>query len=228
MKLDYKEVLKESYECFKRNIKLILIAVGVEYIIWFSFKVIQVIGENALKNPNTTSSQSVTYFMASLGIVIVGVFVSYFINPLLIIAIVNREYTAPAPFSTLVTYIFKSYPYLIGTVILTSMVNIGGYLLLIIPGIIFSCMFSQAYYLTLIDGLSPIQALKQSKLLTRFNKMRIYNTYFLISIMSIVFIPLSIFKVPDYITQIFVYILSGYMVVLGYTIFKKLISFQVA
>lgn len=228
MKLEYQEILKETYECCKRNIKLILIAVGAEYIIWLSFKIIQAIGETALKNPNAMALlQSKAYFFASIGIIVVGLIFSYFINPLMIIAVVNHEHTDPAPFSKLVSYILRSYPYLIGTVILTSLINIGGYLLLIVPGIILSCMFSQAYYLTLIDGLSPIQALKQSKILTKHNKVKIYNIYFLVNVISgVIFLPAYFLKIPDYLLQIFVYFFSSYSMVVGYIIFKKLKSFQ--
>ncbi|PIY69271.1 hypothetical protein COY90_01545 [Candidatus Roizmanbacteria bacterium CG_4_10_14_0_8_um_filter_39_9] len=233
MKLQYRETIREACECFQRNIKLVLIAVGVEYIASFAFKALQTYGENATKIPNTvTLPFAQPYFILSLIVSIVsivGVIAVALVQPLLIISVVNSEHNTSASFSTMVSYILRSAGRIVGTTILVGLVVVGGYLLLIVPGIIFSLMYSQAYYLSLIDGLGPMESLKQSKILTKFNKKKIFNIYFLVGVLSLViYMPLAFLKIPSYITNLFEYAWGGYMMILNYTIFKKLKSFQQA
>lgn len=228
MKLQYRETTREAFECLQRNMRIVFIAVGVEYIASFALKTLQTIGETSVKNPHqVTLPFAQTYFIISAIVSIVCVITIAFIQPFLVISVVNNEHNTSASFSTIISYILRSAGRIVGTTILVGLVVGGGYVLLIVPGIIFSLMYSQAYYLTLIDGLGPVAALKQSKVLTKYNKKKIFNIYFLVGVLSlVVYMPLALLKIPSYITNLFEYAWGAYVMILNYTIFKKLKSFQ--
>lgn len=50
--------------------------------------------------------------------------------------------------------------------LITSLIVISGFILLIIPGLIFSVWFAFAYYAVIIDNKKPVESLKESKTLT--------------------------------------------------------------
>ncbi len=64
----------------------------------------------------------------------------------------------------------KYYWIYLATTILMSLIVVGGMILLIIPGIIFALMFQFATYLVVDRGLTPLEALKQSKRITDGHK----------------------------------------------------------
>ena len=102
-----------------------------------------------------------------------------------------------APFSDLFSGGRWLVPLLGGTILYFLMV-VGGFILLIIPGIIVALMFSQFYYLIIDRNLGVIDALKTSRLITSGNKM----TLFLI---GLVMIPIAIIAaLPCLIGLIFV------------------------
>lgn len=228
MKLQYRETIREAFECFQKNMRIVFIAVGVQYIASFAFRELQTIGETSVKNPHqVTLPFAQAYFIISVLVSIIGIVAIAFVQPLFIISVVNNEHQTSASFSKMVSYVLRSVGRLFGTTFLVGLIVGGGYLLLIIPGVILSLMYSQAYYLTLIDGLGPIDALKQSKILTKYNKKKIFNIYFLVGVLSlVVYLPLAFLKIPSYITNLFEYAWGAYMMILNYIIFKKLKSFQ--
>ncbi len=52
---------------------------------------------------------------------------------------------------------------MVGVSILTSLIVMGGILLLIIPGIIFSVWYGMSRYIVVTEGLSPVESLKRSR-----------------------------------------------------------------
>ena len=62
-----------------------------------------------------------------------------------------------------------------GTMILYSLIIFGGFLLLVIPGIIWSVKFSLSYYFVIDKGLSPIEALKASARTTTGVKWELFG-----------------------------------------------------
>jgi uncharacterized membrane protein len=73
--------------------------------------------------------------------------------------------------------LFSSYPlffkFLIGSIIY-GLIVIGGLILLIIPGIIWSIQFQFFAYLILDKGISPIEALKKSSKITKGTKWDLF------------------------------------------------------
>lgn len=72
---------------------------------------------------------------------------------------------------------FRSYIDYLFASILYSLICAGGFLLLIIPGIIWSIQFSQFGYLIIDKGLNPIEALKKSSQITRGAKFALFKFY---------------------------------------------------
>ena len=82
-------------------------------------------------------------------------------------------------YADLFTHIPSFLNYFLGS-LLVSAICIVGFILLIIPGVIWSLQFSQATYLILDQGLDPIAALKKSSAITKGAKMNLLGFYGLI------------------------------------------------
>ena len=84
--------------------------------------------------------------------------------------------------------LFSAYPlflkYLIGS-ILYALIILGGLILLIIPGIIWSIQFQFFGYLIVDKGLGPIEALKESARITKGNKWNLFLFGILLGLIKI-------------------------------------------
>ena len=73
---------------------------------------------------------------------------------------------------------------MLGTMILTMLAVYGGFLLLVVPGIIFACMFAVTAPVCALEPLGPVESMKRSSALTKGSRWRILGVYVLF------FIPL--------------------------------------
>lgn len=77
----------------------------------------------------------------------------------------------------------QAVPYIVPGVLIslvTFSISLGGYLLLIIPGVIFSIMFSQSFNYVVLEKKSIGESLRLSRQLTKGNKYAIFRTYWLL------------------------------------------------
>jgi len=72
-------------------------------------------------------------------------------------------------FRLYIDYLFAS--------VLYSLICLGGLLLLIVPGVIWSIQFGQFGYLIIDKGLNPIEALKKSSQITKGAKFALFKFY---------------------------------------------------
>ncbi|MDB5244983.1 MAG: hypothetical protein JWN90_88 [Parcubacteria group bacterium] len=72
--------------------------------------------------------------------------------------------------------LWHPYPYVkfVGTSLLLGLVVLVGFILVIVPGIIFGVMFGFSLYLVIEEDLNPIEAFKKSALLTKGNRMPLF------------------------------------------------------
>lgn len=73
----------------------------------------------------------------------------------------------------------------IGTTILYVIAVFGGFLLLIVPGVIAAIAFMFALYLVVDKGLGPIEALKESARITKGNRLRLFALLGAITLVSL-------------------------------------------
>lgn len=71
-----------------------------------------------------------------------------------------------------------------GTAILYGLIILGGFILLIIPGIIWSVKFSLCFYFVIDKGLGPVQALKASSRTTMGVKWQLFGFGILCSLIN--------------------------------------------
>jgi hypothetical protein len=80
----------------------------------------------------------------------------------------------------------KVLPKVLLVTLLYSIVVGFGYVLLVVPGIIFSLMFAVSVPVAVVEGLRPVDALQRSNELTKGNKGLIFITYFLWGLLVLV------------------------------------------
>ncbi len=120
-----------------------------------------------------------------------------------------------------------------GTSLLSGLAILGGFILFIIPGIIFGLWFSQSPYIVIEEGLSGSAALKRSKYYIKGRVGQVFGKFFYIGIVTIALyiglgIVLAIFgsltniKYDDlsWISSIFSLIWTPLITVYSYQIYK--------
>lgn len=75
--------------------------------------------------------------------------------------------------------------YVVGTV-LYSLIALAGFILLIVPGVIWSIKYHYYAYLIVEKNMKPIEALKESGRITMGNKWKILGFFFVIGLMNFV------------------------------------------
>lgn len=84
----------------------------------------------------------------------------------------------------LFTNIHLLIPYLLGGLCYGAAI-VGGFILFIIPGLIFMIMFQLYLYLIVDQGLGPIESLKRSRVLTKGSRMRLAGFAFIALLVNI-------------------------------------------
>lgn len=184
--INYEAVIRDSFSLFSRYFLFILIAIilefGVFYGITFSTGYL-----SAFLAHDFFSSH---FFLAILINLALGTFdfiFGSFINATLVIHMLNKENQTQARLSQVVLYTLKRLVPEIFTLILMNIVTALGMILLIIPGIIFLIMYSQAPYFALIEGMGPVQSLKASAQLTKGSRMKIFILLLVIGVFYMAF-----------------------------------------
>jgi len=93
-------------------------------------------------------------------------------------------YDEKADFSDLVKHSRHFFRYL-GAAILYGLIVIGGFILLIIPGIMWAIQFQFAYYFVVDKDMGPIEALKASSKLTRGSRWDIFGFDIMVILVSV-------------------------------------------
>ena len=97
----------------------------------------------------------------------------------LVYAVVDVQRTGGASAGECLARGLKVLPKVFLVSVLTTIVTFPGYLLLIVPGVILSLMFSVSVPTAVIEGVGPLDAMKRSYELTKGNKGLIFITFFL-------------------------------------------------
>jgi hypothetical protein len=97
----------------------------------------------------------------------------------LVYAVVDLQRAGRASAGECLSRGLKALPKLFLVTMLYTLVTVAGYVMLIVPGVIFSLMFSVCVPVALVEGRGPVAALKRSYALTQGYKGLIFATYFL-------------------------------------------------
>lgn len=217
MNLDFKTVFFKSNILIKANIKEIIILSLINTVFVFLTTKITLLIEQIKDFPTILLA-----FLAAISPLLFLVF-----HLLILFIIINKESGLGASYLKMIQYIFTRLIAVTITGILNWIIVFFGSLLLFVPGFIWFFMYSQAYFFALIDGLSPFQALRTSKIATNTSKRKLFNLYFLFgSIYGVpvllLFILLKLLKLPDIILTYIQVFFSYLLLINNYVIWKIL------
>ena len=217
MNLDFKPIFSQSILIIKENIREIVILSFIStYFVFQTTKMAQLI-EQINNIP--------TILLALLAVISPLLFLIFHL--LLLFIIINKEVGLNEPYLKMIQYIFTRLISISVTGILNWLIVLFGYFLFIIPGIIWSFTYSQAYLFSLIDGMGPIKALKTSKISTNKNKRKLFNLYFLFGLIYglpelFLSILVKLLNLPN-IVLIFMQVFTSYLLLVNnYVIWKIL------
>lgn len=97
----------------------------------------------------------------------------------LVYAVVDVQRAGSAAAGACLARGLKALPNVFLVSLLYGLITLAGYVMLIVPGVIFSLMFAVCVPAAIVEGLGPVDALKRSHELTKGNKGLIFITFFL-------------------------------------------------
>ncbi len=111
--------------------------------------------------------------------------------------------------------------------LLVGIITFLGFLLFIIPGIIFTIWFSLATYVLVAEGLTGTKALSRSKQLVSGNWWRVFWRFLvIITVGAIIFLPLifieKLANIPDIASTIFLFLFMLFSAIYGFLIYEDL------
>lgn len=219
MDLSFKSVFSQSNAALKLHIKEIVVLTVINTGLVFLFSKLSYFIEQ-IKNIPTAL---LAFFVAFSPIFIAILFL------LLPIIILNKESGQNTSYQKMIHYVITRLIPLMGTNILYGLIVFGGYLLFIVPGLVWYYSYGQASFFALIDGTGPIQSLKLSRIATKKSKRKIFNLIALIGIvygipLALVTIILTVFKIPEFLfLNMFIETFATYLFsVSSYVIWKTL------
>ena len=146
--------------------------------------------------PNATMDEVLRFLV----LMIPSFIVSLFYSVAVIKFVAEPGLTPVAAYQAALPYIFRY----VGLAILLTIILLGGYILLIIPGIIFSVWFAFAYLVLITEDTGVTEALKKSRNYVRGRWWGVFGRLVALILISLVFvlglavllIPLTIFANP--------------------------------
>jgi len=184
--LDFGDVFRRTWEVFKTHWAMGVVATLIsEALIWTSLAatagVIVVVAV-------ATESPEIAIPLGAVGVIAWIAFATWIhIGRLLFFLELARGREAP------LTELFSGGPHflpMLGVMIVVGLIVLGGYCLLIVPGVIFALMYSQSYYLVLDRGLGLGESLSTSDRLTFGNKATIFLVY-LVTGIAVIYLVLT-------------------------------------
>lgn len=122
-------------------------------------------------------------------VLVVNLLILFLIQTAMTYIAVRLSDNQPAPLGEALQLGVRRYLPMLGTTILILLAIYGGIILLIVPGIIFSLMFSVAVPVCAVEALGPVASMKRSAALTKYTRWRILGIYVLF------FVPLIVISV---------------------------------
>ncbi len=105
--------------------------------------------------------------------------------------------------------------------ILTSLVTMAGFLLLVVPGIIFAVWFSLAPYVLVSEGLKGKKALSRSRQLVKGNWGKVFWRLFIITAISLI-ISISLSFITNVANLIIPLFLTPFVIVYTYLLYENI------
>ena len=182
------DLVKNSYELYKKNAQLFLIYV---ILVFIPSAAVSLLGRviASVFNLQTYSLLAILYAIVFFVLGIVAYFLSLWFS-IAFIKVIAAKYEGKAAQKTQ-DEIASTKQFIIPAVIaslLAGLAILGGFILLIIPGIIFSVWFAFALYAVVLDGQKDIGALRFSKKLV---KGRWWGTLWRFILPALIYIVLS-------------------------------------
>lgn len=217
MNLSFKSIYSQSVLIIKNNIREIIILSFLSTFFVFQTSRMSQLIEKISNVP--------TVLLALLAVISPLLFL--ILHLLILFIVINKELGLDSSYLKMIQYIFTRLIAISVTGILMWLIVFFGYLLLIIPGIIWFFTYYQAHFFSLIDGMGPIQALKMSKIATYKNKRKLFNLYYLFGF--IIGLPLFILSIlskllhlPDIVLMFMQVFFSYLLLINNYVIWKTL------
>jgi len=134
----------------------------------------------------TGGAGAVGFGLGSVLLWLVSIVAAALLSGSLVYAVVDLQRAGGSSAGECLARGLKSLPKVFAVSLLQSIVTWVGFILLIVPGVIFSLMSAVCVPAAVVEGLGPVEALKRSYELTKGYKGLIFITYFLWGLLIIV------------------------------------------
>jgi hypothetical protein len=148
------DLIKKSWDLYIKNFQKFIVPIGVMLIPIILIQLTGLLGDPA---------KNITLLIVIFVLAAAAIFVDLWAG-IALIQIINNTYTnKPFELKAIFNTAFKKVPAYFAVGILSGIIIVLGFILLIIPGIIFSIWYSYAGYINILEEKKGMDALKASK-----------------------------------------------------------------
>ena len=172
------EIVDAAFQLYRRHALVYIMVTALAYAPWL---VLNLILFRSISTPGTTPN----FGFGRLAFVWFGNFITFTLMSGVLTKLVADAYLngEPGRIEDAVRVVLPRVPALIGSAIGKLLLITLGFMLLIVPGIIFSLMFVATTAVIVLEGKGVIEAFGRSAQLTRNQKMHVFGTYLLIFVL---------------------------------------------
>lgn len=177
------------------------------------------------------ASSLITFLFANIDKIIASFLSFIFIIPLfftldtsiITIFMVNKDSGNNLKLPKLAEYIVNRLVPVMLTMLLYELIVVLGFLLFVIPSVIFFLTYSQAVNFALIDGDGPFNALKRSARVTKNNLMQLFGLLTLFGILYLIIsLPSYFVPIPTFVHTLITAFIANIAMIVNYVIWKTL------
>lgn len=177
-----KEAIEYGWKTVKKDLKVFVLAALVLILVSGVPQMISSsLSEQMKSNPSNEGVLGLFVFLLSIGMMILNLVISIGVIRFALKFIDGKKGEIKDLFATNKKEVWQ---YFIGSLLYGLRVLLG-YILLIIPGVIWSIKYSQYSYLIVDKGMSPSEAIKKSGEITEGNKMNLFLFGLLLGLINI-------------------------------------------
>lgn len=186
MLISIKDLIKKSYELYAKNAQLFFIYAAIVSAPSVALSILVTI-LRAIFNLQTVSLLTSLYAILFLILGVISYFFSLWFS-IAFIRVVSDKYNERA-IEPIKKVIVDTKKFIIPTFIvsvLTGLAVLGGLILLIIPGIIFTVWFAFSFYAVVLDGKDETEAMRESKKLVEGRWFEVFIKLFVPSLLFLI------------------------------------------
>ena len=176
------EILDMSFRLFRDNFWLL---VAISGIVFFPMHFVQGLMEPSVPTqPTEAAAQFLALFLVFMITLVLVLLMGPIANAAVTKVVADRYLDRPTSFREAYGYVFRRFWKLVGALLLSSLIIIIGFVLLVVPGIIFTLRYTLVPVVVIVENKGGAEALRRSRELMKKNWLMVLVIWILVGVLS--------------------------------------------